>query len=76
MGIIHRVLAFLKAFLAGRAARAAENLALRHPRAVLPRSVQRPKLRKRDRIFGSWLSRVGSGWKSAWLIVQPDTVVR
>ena len=75
-GIIHLVPPFLKAFLAGRAALAAENLALRHPLAVQQRSVKRPKLRKRTRIFWSWLSRVWSGWKSALLVVQPDTVVR
>ena len=39
MGIIHLVSAFLKAFLAGRTALAAENLALRHQLAVLQRSV-------------------------------------
>ena len=35
MGIIHLVLAFLKAFLASRTAPAAESPALRHPLAVL-----------------------------------------
>ena len=38
MGIIHLALAFLKAFFAGRAAVAAENLALRHQPAVFQRS--------------------------------------
>jgi putative transposase len=76
MGIIRLVLAFFKVLFASRAALAAENLALRHQLAVLRRSVKRPKLRKRDRIFWSWLSRVWSGWKSALLIVQPDTVTR
>ena len=74
MGMIHLALAFLKAFLASRAALAGENLALRHQLVVLRRSVKRPKLRKRDRIFWSWLSRLWSGWRSALLIVQPDTV--
>ena len=76
MGIIPWSSAFLKAFFASRAALAAENLALRHQLAVLRRSVQRPKLRKRDRIFWSWLSRLWIGWRSALLIVQPRTVVR
>jgi len=71
MGIIHLVLAFLKAFFAGRAVLAAENLALRHQLAVLQRSVKRPMLCKSDRIFWSWLSRLWWGWKSALPIVQP-----
>jgi hypothetical protein len=76
MGIVGRFLTFLKAFFAGRAALAAENLALRHQLAVLQRSVPRPKLRRRDRVFWVWLSRLWSPWRSALLIVQPDTVVR
>jgi hypothetical protein len=39
------------------------------------RSVERPKLRKRDRIFWSWLSRIWKGWRSALVIVQPGTVI-
>jgi len=65
MGIIHLVLAFLKAFLAGRAALAAENPALRHQLAVLQRSVKRPKLRPRDRVFRALLSRLWANWRSA-----------
>ncbi|MGB2821632.1 MAG: integrase core domain-containing protein [Phycisphaerae bacterium] len=76
MGIIHLALACLKMFLASRAALAAENLALRQQLAVLQQSVNRPKLRKRDRIFWVWLSKLWSGWRSALAIVQPGTVVR
>jgi hypothetical protein len=75
MGIIRAVLAFLRAFSVGRAALAAKNLALRHQLAVLQRSVKRPKLRKRDRIFWSWLSRLWKGWRSVLIIVQPATVI-
>jgi len=56
MGIMQTVLAFLRALLVGRAALAAENLALRQQLAVLHRSVKRPKLRTRDRIFWIWLT--------------------
>ena len=76
MGIIRAVLAFLRAFFGSRAAMAAENLALRQQLTVLRRSVERPKLRKRDRIFWSWLSRIWKGWRSALLIVQPATGVK
>jgi hypothetical protein len=62
--------------LAGRAALIAENFALRQQLAVLQRSVPRPKLRRRDRIFWVWLSRLWTGWRNALIVVQPDTVVR
>jgi hypothetical protein len=70
MGIVQAVLAFLRALLVGRAALATENLALRHQIPVLQRSVKHPKLRKRDRIFWSWLSRIWKGWRSA-LVIAP-----
>ena len=43
MGIIQTVLAFLRVLLVGRAALAAENLALQHQLAVLQRSAKGPK---------------------------------
>ena len=74
--MVQAILAFFRAFLVGRASLAAENLALRHQLDVLRRSVQRLKLRRRDRIFWVWLSRLWSGWRSALLIVQPETMTR
>jgi len=53
-----------------------ENLALRHQLAVLQRSVKRPELRKRDRAFWVWLSRLWPDWRSALVVVQPATVVK
>ena len=41
---------FLRAMLVGSAAVAIENLALRHQRLVLQRSVDRPRLSRWDRI--------------------------
>ena len=76
MGIIRSLFLFLRAFLMGRAAVAVENLALRQQLAVLKESVKRPKLRPRDRVFWTWLMRVWPHWKSALIIVKPDTVVR
>ncbi len=61
--------------LASRAKLAAENLALRHQLAVLGRSVKRPRLRKRDRIFWVWLSKLWPDWRSALVVVKPATVV-
>jgi len=73
MGIFQIVWLFVRGLFAGRAALAAENLALRHQLIVLRRSIKRPKLRKRDRIFWVWLSRIWRHWQSALVIVQPDS---
>ena len=76
MGIVRIFLAFLRALMLGRTGVAAENLALRHQLAVFQRSVKRPKLRKRDRIFWVWLSRLWPGWRSALVLVEPATVIK
>jgi transposase InsO family protein len=76
MGILRMVLAFLRAFFTSRAALGAENVMLRQQLIVVHRSVPRPKLLRTDRIVLCWLSRLWSGWRSALLIVQPDTLAR
>ena len=76
MSTIRALFVFLHGFCAVRAAIAAENLALRQQLAVFQRSIKRPKLRRRDRIFWVWLSRLWAGWPSALAIVQPETVIR
>src|SRR5258708_12244800 len=60
-----------------RAVLQAEILALRHQLLVLQRSSCGHKLRLRwaDRVLGVWLSRLWNNWRSALLIVKPDTVV-
>ena len=70
------IMVFLKAFLVERTFLAAENMALRQQLGVLRRSINRPRLRKRDRVLWSWLSRLWTGWRSALLIVQPETVIK
>src|SRR5258707_7482414 len=52
-----------------------ENLALRHQIGVLRRSVKRPKLTSADRLLWSWLSEIWSDWRSALVIVRPETVI-
>ena len=54
----------------------AENIALRQQLIVFKRKQGRPKLKERDRLFWVVMSRIWPGWRSAILIVQPDTVVR
>jgi hypothetical protein len=53
-----------------------ENRALRHQIGVLQRSVKkRPKLTAADRILWAWLCGVWSEWRSALVIVKPETVI-
>ncbi len=76
MGWVEMIVVFLRALLRDRAELAAENLALRQQLAILEQCLKRPRLRKRDRIFWAWLFRFWSNWRSALVIVQPQTVVR
>ncbi len=64
-----------RALLAGRAALAAENRALRQLINVLRRSVRRPRLRQRDRLFWVLLSRRFCNWRSWLAIIEPETVI-
>ena len=61
--------------LAGHKQVALENAALRQQLAVLKRSTPRPQLRQRDRLFWILLMRIWKEWRSALVLVQPDTAV-
>ncbi len=67
----------LRAGLRTRAALQTEVFALRHQLSVLQRSNhdRRIRLRATDRILGVWLSRLWAGWRSALVIVKPETVI-
>ncbi len=65
--------AFLATFHS-RLALQTEIIALRHQIIVLKRSVSiRPKLRPWDRLLWIWLSRFWPQWRSALIIVKPET---
>jgi putative transposase len=70
------VLRSLALICAGHHAVALENVALRQQLAVLKRTIKRPSLRARDRVFWMALAHTWRDWRTALLIVQPDTVVR
>ena len=76
MGMVDAFLVVVRAALVSRARLAVENPALRQQLAVLKRSVKRPRLRPRDRLFWAWLSRVWTEWHSSIIIVKPETVIR
>ncbi len=66
----------IQAWFRTRVALQVEILALRHQLTVLKRSQSRRlRLDSADRLLWVWLSRVGSGWRSALVIVKPETVI-
>jgi hypothetical protein len=74
-GVFSAFFASLTLSLCSRAALQLEILALRHQLSVLQRSVTRPKLTTSDRLLWAWLCRVWPDWRSALVIVKPDTVI-
>ena len=70
------MLLLLRALLVPKLQLALENVALRQQVAVLRRSVPRPRVRARDRVFWVLLRRLWSDWRDSLALVQPATVVR
>ena len=64
----------LQFMVRSRASLHLEIIALRHQLAVVHRS-RRPRLRltSADRALWAWLSQVWDGWRSAVIIVKPET---
>ena len=60
----------------GHRAVALENLALRQQLAMFKRTVKRPQLRHGDRLFWMLLANVWRDWRTALIVMHPDTVVR
>jgi putative transposase len=53
-----------------------ENMALRQQLRAVKRRTKRNRLRTRDRFFWIVLARLWRNWRTALVLVQPDTVVR
>src|SRR5215510_11182960 len=68
------LLAFFHSTLKERRDLALENLALRQQLVVLKRDGKRLAIKKRDRLFWVWLSRIWRGWRESLIIVKPETV--
>ena len=75
LSALHVLAAAASAAFKSRATLQLENLALRHQLGVLRRSVKRPKLTSADRLLWAWLCEVWSDWRSALVIVKPETVI-
>jgi len=75
LGMLIALVAALSSVFKTRAALLLENLALRHQLGVLHRSVKKPKLTPLDRLLWAWLCGVWADWRSALIVVKPETVI-
>ena len=75
LSALHVLAAAASGAVKSRATLQLENLALRHQLGVLRRAVKRPKLTSADRLLWTWLCEVWSDWRSALVIVKPETVI-
>ena len=66
---------FVILVLSGHGQVALENAALRQQLAVFKRDIKRPRLHRRDRLFWIGLRTIWKNWKSALVIVRPETVI-
>jgi hypothetical protein len=76
LAVLLVVLRSLALICSGHGAVALENVALRQQLAVFRRTARRPHLRTRDRLFWVLLAKAWPNWRTALIVVQPDTVVR
>src|ERR1700716_2428672 len=76
MSVLLSFLLTLRTWARSRAALQLEVLALRHQLQVLQRTRRkRLQLTKADRWLWSLLSRIWIGWRTALVIVKPETVI-
>jgi len=78
LGMMSVLLSFaltLRTWARSRAALQLEVLALRHQLQVLQRSRRRIRLAKADRWLWALLSCIWTGWRTALVIVKPETVI-
>jgi len=72
-GYVGLLIAAIRGLLASRQDLVLEHLPLRHQRAMCGR---RPRVRGGDRLLWVTLFRRWAGWRSALVVLQPDTIVR
>ena len=76
ISVLLSLLLTLRTWVRSRAALQIEVLALRHQLQVLHRSrPRRLRLAKADRWLWALLSRIWAGWRTALVIVKPETVI-
>src|SRR6266404_8251889 len=75
LNVIFVWIRFVILVLSGHRHVALENAALRQQLAVFKRDIKRPRLHRRDRLFWIGLRTIWKNWKSALVIVRPETVI-
>jgi len=76
VSILRVILLLFRALFRDRSQLALENLALRQQLAILRHKAPRPRLRRADRAFWVSSARVWDQWRSALILVRPETVLR
>ncbi len=76
MSFFKMFLLLLRGLMVSRAKLSLELLALRQQLAIFQRTIQRPRIRKRDRLFWVGFSRIWKDWRSTLIIVKPETVLK
>ena len=76
MSVLRITLLFLRALFRDSSQLALENLALRQQLAILHHKAPRPRLRRADRLFWVSLAQVWEQWRSALILVKPETAIR
>jgi putative transposase len=76
VSILRIVLLLSRALFRDRSRLALANLALRQQLAILRYKAPRPRLRHAERAFWGTLARVWDQWRSALIVVRPETVLR
>src|SRR5262252_5958280 len=76
MALFPLLFSLTRSLFAPRLTLMAEILALRQQLAILNRTAKRPSLRVQDRLFWITISRFWRDWRSAMLIVKPETVIK
>jgi putative transposase len=76
METLYCLTASLRSMFRDRRELALENLALRQQLAILARAQPHRRLRKTDRLFWVWISRIWERWRESLIVVRPETVLR
>ena len=75
MNVFVNLVRFVILVFGGRQQVALENTAFRQQLVVFKRDMKRPNLHARDRLFWIVLRIIWKDWKSALMIVRPETVI-